>query len=74
VSADPTRVPGIEALLLEQRTFPPDPAFAAPANATVSLRRLLRDIAEGRTLGDTSTLADAAVVDTIREHSGRAED
>ena len=38
------------------------------------MRRLLRDIAEGRTLGDTSTLADAAVVDTIREHSGRAED
>ena len=33
-----------------------------------------RDIAEGRTLGDTSTLADAAVVDTIREHSGQAED
>ena len=24
--------------------------------------------------GDTSTLADAAVVDTIREHSGQAED
>ena len=38
------------------------------------MRRLLRDIAEGRTLGDISTLADAAVVDTIREHSGRAED
>ncbi len=38
------------------------------------MRRLLRDIAEGRTLGDTSTLADAAVVDTIREHSGQAED
>jgi acetyl-CoA synthetase len=38
------------------------------------MRRLLRDIADGRTLGDTSTLADAAVVDTIREHSGQAED
>jgi len=38
------------------------------------MRRLLRDIADGRTLGDTSTLADAAVVDAIREHSGQAED
>jgi acetyl-CoA synthetase len=93
VSSDPTRAPEIEALLLEQRTFPPDPGFAARANATAArpkfllftpdlpktrsgkiMRRLLRDTAEGRTLGDTSTLADAAVVDTIREHSGRAED
>ncbi len=38
------------------------------------MRRLLRDIAEGRTLGDTTTLADGAVVETIREGSGRAED
>ena len=38
------------------------------------MRRLLRDIAEGRTLGDTTTLADAGVVETIREHSGQAED
>ena len=38
------------------------------------MRRLLRDIAEGRALGDTSTLADATVVDTIREHSGSAEE
>ena len=38
------------------------------------MRRLLRDIAEGRTLGDTTTLADAGVVDTIREASGRAEE
>ncbi len=38
------------------------------------MRRLLRDIGEGRTLGDTTTLADAGVVDTIREHSGKAED
>ncbi len=38
------------------------------------MRRLLRDIAEGRVLGDTSTLADSAVVDTIRENSGAAED
>ncbi len=38
------------------------------------MRRLLRDIGEGRTLGDTTTLADASVVETIREHSGKAED
>ncbi len=38
------------------------------------MRRLLRDIAEGRQLGDTTTLADATVVDSIREHSGRPEE
>jgi acetyl-CoA synthetase len=38
------------------------------------MRRLLRDIAEGRTLGDTTTLADAAVVETIRENTGTAEE
>jgi acetyl-CoA synthetase len=30
------------------------------------MRRLLRDVAEGRNLGDTTTLADANVMDTIR--------
>ena len=30
------------------------------------MRRLLRDVAEGRDLGDTTTLADATVVDEIR--------
>jgi acetyl-CoA synthetase len=38
------------------------------------MRRLLRDIAEGRTLGDTTTLADAGVVELIRERSGAAEE
>jgi acetyl-CoA synthetase len=38
------------------------------------MRRLLRDIAEGRQLGDVTTLADATVVDAIRENSGKAED
>ena len=38
------------------------------------MRRLLRDIAEGRTLGDTTTLADATVVDTIRSNTGKAEE
>jgi len=35
------------------------------------MRRLLRDVAEGRALGDTTTLADESVVDEIRS---RAED
>jgi acetyl-CoA synthetase len=30
------------------------------------MRRLLRDVAEGRDLGDTTTLADASVVEEIR--------
>jgi acetyl-CoA synthetase len=38
------------------------------------MRRLLRDIAEGRPLGDTTTLADANVVDTIRSNTGKAEE
>jgi acetyl-CoA synthetase len=38
------------------------------------MRRLLRDIAQGRALGDTTTLADASVVETIRENSGKGED
>jgi acetyl-CoA synthetase len=38
------------------------------------MRRLLRDIAQGRALGDTTTLADAAVVELIREHTGKAEE
>ena len=31
------------------------------------MRRLLRDIAEGRALGDTTTLADAAVVNSLKD-------
>ncbi|MFL5778981.1 MAG: acetate--CoA ligase [Chloroflexota bacterium] len=38
------------------------------------MRRLLKDVAEGRALGDTTTLADASVVDTIRENTGAAEE
>jgi acetyl-CoA synthetase len=38
------------------------------------MRRLLRDIAEQRPLGDVTTLADQGVVSTIREQSGRGED
>jgi acetyl-CoA synthetase len=38
------------------------------------MRRLLRDVAEGRALGDTTTLADAGVVETIRAGAGAAEE
>ncbi len=38
------------------------------------MRRLLRDIAEERALGDTTTLADPNVVETIRAESWKAED
>jgi acetyl-coenzyme A synthetase (EC 6.2.1.1) len=30
------------------------------------MRRLLRDIAEGKTLGDTTSLADPAVVESLK--------
>jgi acetyl-CoA synthetase len=36
------------------------------------MRRLLRDVAEGRDLGDTTTLADASVVDEIRSRAAAA--
>jgi acetyl-CoA synthetase len=38
------------------------------------MRRLLRDIAEGRSLGDTTTLADASVVELIRESSWKTDE
>jgi acetyl-CoA synthetase len=38
------------------------------------MRRLLRDIANGRQLGDTTTLADASVVETIRTATGKGEE
>jgi acetyl-CoA synthetase len=36
------------------------------------MRRLLRDVVEGRGLGDTTTLADATVVDEIRSRADAA--
>jgi acetyl-CoA synthetase len=38
------------------------------------MRRLLRDVAEGRALGDTTTLADASVVDEIRSRAAQASE
>ena len=48
---------------------PEDILFASELPKTRSgkiMRRLLRDIAEGRALGDVTTLADPAVVDSLR--------
>ena len=36
------------------------------------MRRLLRDVAEGRDLGDTTTLADSGVVDEIRNRAAES--
>jgi acetyl-CoA synthetase len=46
----------IDVLLQEHRSFP--------------LRRLLSDIAEGRTLGDVTTLADPTVVASLKDKYG----
>ena len=49
---------------------PDDIIFAADLPKTRSgkiMRRLLRDIAEGKALGDTTTLADPAVVARLKE-------
>ena len=37
------------------------------------MRRLLRDIAEGRAVGDTTTLADPTVIQTLKEQYGEEE-
>lgn len=37
------------------------------------MRRLLRDIANGREIGDTTTLADESVVESIRAATGRSD-
>ena len=55
---------------------PDDIYFAAELPKTRSgkiMRRLLRDVAEGRTLGDTTTLADPAVVEALKEQYGEEE-
>jgi acetyl-CoA synthetase len=38
------------------------------------MRRLLRDVAEGRNLGDTTTLADASVVEELRKRAATADE
>jgi len=52
---------------------PEDIFFTAELPKTRSgkiMRRLLRDVAEGRALGDTTTLADPAVVSKLRDQYG----
>jgi acetyl-CoA synthetase len=55
---------------------PDDLIWAADLPKTRSgkiMRRLLRDIAEGKALGDTTTLADPAVVSRLKEQYGEEE-
>ena len=55
---------------------PDDIYFTAELPKTRSqkiMRRLLRDVAEGRALGDTTTLADPAVVEALKEKYGEEE-
>jgi acetyl-CoA synthetase len=55
---------------------PDDVYFAAELPKTRSgkiMRRLLRDVAEGRALGDTTTLADPAVVEALKQQYGDEE-
>ena len=46
--------------------------YATTTRSGKIMRRLLRDVAEGRVLGDTTTLADPAVVDEIRRLAATA--
>ena len=46
---------------------------AANAGDAAAYERLLRDIAEGRTVGDTTTLADPAVVKRLQTLYGDEE-
>jgi acetyl-CoA synthetase len=55
---------------------PDDIFFTAELPKTRSgkiMRRLLRDIAEGRALGDTTTLADPGVVEALKDQYGEEE-
>ena len=55
---------------------PDDIFFTAELPKTRSgkiMRRLLRDVAEGRALGDTTTLADPGVVESLKEQYGDEE-
>ncbi len=73
-------IPANEALAQELKEYvakrigaiarPADILFTAELPKTRSgkiMRRLLRDIAEGRVLGDTTTLADPSVVQQLRQ-------
>ena len=56
--------------------LPDDLIFASDLPKTRSgkiMRRLLRDIAEGKALGDTTTLADPAVVAWLKDQYGEED-
>ena len=38
------------------------------------MRRLLRDVAEGRNIGDTTTLADSSIVDELQAKAAQSAD
>jgi acetyl-CoA synthetase len=38
------------------------------------MRRLLRDVAEGRNIGDTTTLADASIVDELQARANATDE
>ena len=70
---------------LPQPRVDQDRPIAKPANIVFTqelpktrsgkiMRRLLRDVAENRPLGDTTTLADPTVVEEIRDRSAGGED
>jgi acetyl-CoA synthetase len=55
---------------------PDDVLFSADLPKTRSgkiMRRLLQDIAEGRALGDTTTLADPAVMTRLKDQYDKAD-
>jgi acetyl-CoA synthetase len=70
VSETPTTSPTTIVVGPIVNSGPGDILFSADLPKTRSgkiMRRLLKDIAEGRTLGDTTTLADPAVVNRLKE-------
>jgi acetyl-CoA synthetase len=80
------RVPGSQEVVAELKQHvankigsvarPDDIFFTAELPKTRSgkiMRRLLRDVAEGRALGDTTTLADPAVVEALKTRYGEEE-
>jgi acetyl-CoA synthetase len=52
----------------------PRAVIVVPDRSGKIMRRLLRDVVEGRELGDTTTLADASVVEAIRTRAASASD
>ncbi|EPZ43997.1 acetate--CoA ligase [Alicyclobacillus acidoterrestris] len=79
ITTDEQLVADLKRTVVEQigaMARPEEIIFAAELPKTRSakiMRRLLRDIAEGRVLGDTTTLADPSVVDTLKAQYKDAE-